>query len=121
MLDSKATSEAQTASPTRLPSLDGALDASELQSFAYQIANGMVKSNPVTSVRSDVILSTGKMPSRLDLVEKHKNAFPSYLCRFVDYNEVCTLVQINKYFFCSSFFFLFLVFFSFSDLLVSPN
>jgi len=41
VLDSKAASKAQAASPTRAPSLDGALDSSELQSFAFQIANGM--------------------------------------------------------------------------------
>ena len=43
MFDSKEASKAQAASPT----LDGALDASDLQSFAFQIANGMVKSIPV--------------------------------------------------------------------------
>lgn len=69
VLDSKAASKAQTASPTRALSLDGALDSSELQSFAFQIANGMVKSIPVTVhllYRSDLTLPTNKMPSRVD-------------------------------------------------------
>ena len=47
VLDSKEASKAQAASPTRAPSLDGALDASDLQSFAFQIANGMVTRIPV--------------------------------------------------------------------------
>ena len=53
MFDSKEDSKAQAASATRAPSLDGALDASELQSFAFQIANGMVMSIPVRSVSTD--------------------------------------------------------------------
>lgn len=43
MLDSKAAAKAQAASPARAISLDGALDSTDLQSFAFQIANGMVK------------------------------------------------------------------------------
>lgn len=60
MLNSKDTSKAQAASPTRAVSLDGALDSSDLQSFAFQIANGMVKSIPVTVhvfFRSDLQLT----------------------------------------------------------------
>lgn len=43
MLDSKVAANAQAASPAQAVSLDGALDSSDLQSFALQIANGMVK------------------------------------------------------------------------------
>lgn len=47
VLDSKAAAKAQAASPTKALSLDGALDSTDLQSFAFQIANGMVKSSTV--------------------------------------------------------------------------
>ena len=48
VLDSKEASKVQAASPTWAPSLDGALDPSDLQTFAFQIANGMVTRITVT-------------------------------------------------------------------------
>ena len=62
VLDSKEAAS----SPTRAPSLDGALDASDLQSFAFQIANGMVTSTSVAVhllFYSNLTLSTDKMTS----------------------------------------------------------
>lgn len=69
MLDSKDASKVQAASPTQAPSLDGALDASDLQSFAFQIANGMVTKIPVTVhllFHSNLIRITDQMPSWVD-------------------------------------------------------
>ena len=41
--DTKSSAKSQPSSPSRTMGLDGALDSSDLQSFALQIANGMVR------------------------------------------------------------------------------
>ena len=106
VLDSKDASKAQAASPTRAPSLDGALDASDLQSFAFQIANGMVtrthdtlhllfqlticQAGYITKKRGFIVKIDVKLahyfynPTKGTLHGKHKNEFPSCLCPFVN-------------------------------------
>ena len=108
VLDSKEAAS----SPTRAPSLDGALDASDLQSFAFQIANGMVTSTSVAVLLlfySNLTLSTDKMTSWVDHEEMwiyRENAkgeghgFNS--CRDSDFFFVPCLCHVDQFTFHSS-------------------
>ena len=108
MLDSKEAAS----SPTRAPSLDGALDASDLQSFAFQIANGMVTSTSVAVLLlfySNLTLSTDKMTSWVDheemwiyreMAKGEGHGFNS--CRDSDFFFVPCLCHVDQFTFHSS-------------------